>query len=209
MSQIHVFVARHGETEFNRKGMLQGRGIDAPLNKTGRLQAQRLADYLTNYEATSIISSTLTRAWQTASFYEEKTDLNVQKNKGLDEMDFGDFEGVSMKEITRELNDLQNGWKSGDVSMRIPGGESPQEVFERADTAARSYINGAGAQTVVLFVHGRLIRVLLSKWLGYGLKNMHKVEHKNGAVNHLILKKGLFEPVYLNKTDHLEMLTTD
>ena len=209
MSQIHVFVARHGETEFNRKGMLQGRGIDAPLNKTGRLQAQRLADYLTNYEATSIISSTLTRAWQTASFYEEKTDLNVQKNKGLDEMDFGDFEGVSMKEITRELNDLQNGWKSGDVSRRIPGGESPQEVFERADTAARSYINGAGAQTVVLFVHGRLIRVLLSKWLGYGLKNMHKVEHKNGAVNHLILKKGLFEPVYLNKTDHLEMLTTD
>lgn len=209
MSQIHVFVARHGETEFNRKGMLQGRGIDAPLNDTGRSQAQRLADYLTHYEATSIISSSLTRAWQTASFYEEKTDLTVQKNKDLDEMDFGDFEGVSMKEISHELNDLQNGWKNGDVSLKIPGGESPQEVFERANTAARTYINGAETQTIMLFIHGRLIRILLSEWLGYGLKNMHKVEHGNGAVNHLVLKNGSFEPVYLNKTDHLEMLTTD
>lgn len=209
MSQVHVFIARHGETEFNRKGMLQGRGIDAPLNETGRSQAQQLANYLTKYEATSIISSSLARAWQTASFYEEKTDLSTQKNKDLDEMDFGDFEGVSMKDIASDLNDLQRGWESGNVTLKIPGGESPKEVFGRADAAARSYINGADSQTVMLFVHGRLIRVLLSEWLGFGLKNMHKVEHKNGSVNHLIFKNGSFEPVYLNKTDHLEMLKTN
>lgn len=209
MRSINVFIARHGETEFNRKGILQGRGIDAPLNEFGKAQAKHLAGYLTNYEATSIISSSLTRAWQTASFYEEKTDLTVQKNTDLDEMDFGDFEGVYMKEISQELNDLQNGWKSGDVSLKIPGGESPKEVFERADTAARSYINGADSQTIMLFVHGRLIRILLSEWLGFGLRNMHKVEHGNGAVNHLVMKNGSFEPVYLNKTDHLEKLSTD
>ncbi|MDZ7717242.1 MAG: histidine phosphatase family protein [Balneolaceae bacterium] len=209
MSQVHLFIARHGETDYNRKGLLQGRGIDAPLNELGKSQAKYLSEYLATYEATSIISSSLTRAWQTASFYEEKTDLTVQKNKDLDEMDFGDFEGVYMNEISKELNDLQNGWKSGDVSLKIPGGESPKEVFERADEAARSYINEADSQTVMLFVHGRLIRVLLSEWLGYGLKNMHKVEHGNGAVNHLVLNNGSFEPVYLNKTDHLKMLTTD
>jgi probable phosphoglycerate mutase len=172
MSHIHVFIARHGETEFNRKGMLQGRGIDAPLNEIGKSQAKHLARYLENYEATSIISSSLTRAWQTASFYEEKTDLTVQKNKNLDEMDFGDFEGVYMNEISKELNDLQNGWKNGDVSLKIPGGESPKEVFERADAAARSYFNGADSKTVMLFVHGRLIRILLSDWPGYGLTTM-------------------------------------
>lgn len=207
MSKIHLFVARHGETEYNRIGKLQGRGVDAPLNEMGKSQAKCLADYLINYEATSIISSSLTRAWQTASFYEEKVDLTLQKNKDLDEMDFGDFEGVSMKEISKELNDVQKGWKGGDVSLKIPGGESPQEVFGRADAAARSYINGAESQTIMLFVHGRLIRILLSEWLGYGLKNMHKVEHGNGAVNHLIFENDSFEPVYLNKTDHLEMLT--
>ncbi|MDR9408316.1 MAG: histidine phosphatase family protein [Balneolaceae bacterium] len=209
MSLIHLFVARHGETEFNRKGLLQGRGIDAPLNDLGRTQAKYLAEYLTNYHSTSIISSSLTRAWQTASAYEKKTDHTVQKNRDLDEMDFGDFEGVYMEEISDELNDLQNGWKNGDVSLKIPGGESPEEVFQRADTAARSYINGADSQTIMLFIHGRLIRILLSEWLGIGLKNMHKVEHGNGAVNHLIFKNGSFEPVYLHKTDHLEMFTTD
>lgn len=209
MSQIRLFIARHGETDYNRNGLLQGRGIDAPLNETGQSQANQLAGYLSNYEATSLISSSLRRAWQTASFYEKKTELTVQKNRDLDEMDFGDFEGVSMKEIAKELDDLQNGWMGGDVSLRVPGGESPKEVFERADFAARSYISGAKTNTVMLFVHGRLIRILLSEWLGYGLKNMHKIEHQNGAVNQLVLKNGNFEPLYLNKTDHLELLTID
>lgn len=209
MKEIRLFIARHGETDYNRNGLLQGRGIDAPLNERGRLQAQKLADYLSNYEATSLISSSLTRAWQTASFYEEKKELAVQKNKDLDEMDFGDFEGTSMNEIANELDNLYQGWKSGDVSLRVPGGESPQEVFKRADYAVRSYINGAETGTIMLFIHGRLIRILLSEWLGYGLKNMHKIDHQNGAVNHLVLKNGSFEPVYLNKTDHLEMLNVD
>ncbi|MDX1641279.1 MAG: histidine phosphatase family protein, partial [Balneolaceae bacterium] len=167
MSRIHLFIARHGETDYNRNGLLQGRGIDAPLNERGQTQARQLADYLgNNYKSTSIVSSSLRRAWETASFYQKKTELKLQKHKDLDEMDFGDFEGINMKEIANELNDFQNGWKNGDVSLKIPGGESPQEVFERADTAARSYINGAESQTVMLFVHGRLIRVLLSEWLG-------------------------------------------
>lgn len=209
MNYIRLFIARHGETNYNRNGLLQGRGIDAPLNETGQLQARHLAHYLSSYESTSIVSSSLRRAWETASFYEEKTELTLQKHKDLDEMDFGDFEGQSMKEIAKELDDLQNGWKNGDISLRIPGGESPKEVFERADYAARSYINGSETETVMLFVHGRLIRILLSEWLGYGLKNMHKIEHRNCAVNHLILKKGSFEPVYLNKTDHLELVNSD
>lgn len=209
MKEVHVFIARHGETDYNRKGMLQGRGIDAPLNERGQSQAKRLAEYLSNYQATSLISSSMTRAWQTASFYEEKTELTIQKNKDLDEMDFGDYEGRYMNEITKELDDFQNGWRGGDVSLKIPGGESPKEVFGRADNAARSYIDEADSATIMLFVHGRLIRILLSEWLGYGLKNMHKIAHRNGAVNHLILKNGSFEPVYLNKADHLELINVD
>ena len=209
MSHIRLFIARHGETDYNRNGLLQGRGIDAPLNETGQSQARHLAEYLSGYESTSILSSSLRRAWQTASFYEEKTDLILQKNRDLDEMDFGDFEGISMKEISKELDDLQNGWKKGDISLRVPGGESPKEVFERADYATRSYINEAESQTVMLFVHGRLIRILLSEWLGYGLKNMHKIAHQNGAVNQLVMKNGRFEPVYLNKTEHLELINAD
>lgn len=209
MKQTQLFIARHGETDYNRNGLLQGRGIDAPLNKTGQSQARQLAGYLSNYEATSLISSSLTRAWQTGTFYEKKTDLTLRKNRDLDEMDFGDFEGSAMKEVANELEALQSSWMDGDVSLRIPGGESPKEVFERADSAARSCLNSSDSGTVVLFIHGRLIRILLSEWLGFGLKNMHKIEHNNCAVNHLLYKNGTFEPVYLNKTDHLQLLTVD
>ena len=204
MKEIRLFIARHGETEYNRNGLLQGRGIDAPLNKTGEAQAKKLAHYLSNYQSTSLVSSSLKRAWQTASYYEQKTDLSLQKNRDLDEMDFGDYEGVDMKEIVKELKEFQSGWAKGDVDLKIPGGESPKDVFERANYAARSYINGADSQTIMLFLHGRLIRILLSEWLGYGLNNMDKIKHKNGAVNHLIYKNGAFETVYLNKTDHLQ-----
>lgn len=206
MSHIHLFIARHGETDYNRNGLLQGRGIDAPLNQTGRYQAKKLADYLGNYQADTLISSSLKRAWQTASFYEQKTDLTIKKNRDLDEMDFGDFEGMKMNEITKELDDLQRGWAAGNITLKIPGGESPSEVFQRADYAVKKYINDSEPQIMVLFVHGRLIRILLSEWLGYGLKNMHKIEHRNGAVNHLIYKNGAFDSVYLNKTDHLKKL---
>lgn len=209
MKEIRLFIARHGETEYNRNGLLQGRGIDAPLNKTGEAQAQQLAEYLSNYEASSLISSSLKRAWQTASFYERKTDLIVQKNRDLDEMDFGDYEGVDMKDILEELKEYQSGWAKGDVNLKIPGGESPKDVFQRADYAARSYINGSDSETMMLFLHGRLIRILLSEWLGYGLKNMDKIKHRNGAVNQLIFKNGKFEAVYLNKTDHLQLAEID
>lgn len=206
MSEIRLFIARHGETDYNKRGLLQGRGVDEPLNETGETQARMLADYLCNYEATKLISSSLTRAWQTASFYEERTSLRIQKNNGLDEMDFGDFEGVPMKDITKELNDLHNSWMKGDTALEIPGGESPRQAFQRADEAARSYLDSGSFNTLVLIIHGRLIRILLSEWLGYGLKNMHKIEHQNGAVNQVIFKNGSFSPVYLNKTDHLELL---
>jgi len=209
MSHIDLFIARHGETEFNRKGLLQGRGIDAPLNKTGQIQAEQLAGYLINYDQGSVLSSSLTRAWQTASYYEKLANRKVQKVKDLDEMDFGNFEGVSMNEILHELNNLQNRWKKGDVSLRVPGGESPADVFDRADTATRSYLKETNSKTVMMFVHGRLIRILLSEWLGYGLQNMDEIEHRNGGVNHLIFKNGSFKPVYLNKTNHLETVTMD
>lgn len=206
MNQIRLFIARHGETDYNKWGLLQGRGIDQPLNKTGETQAQLLADYLVNYKAEKLISSSLTRAWQTASFYGNRTDLRIHKNSGLDEMDFGDYEGISMREIASELDELQNSWMKGDVSLRVPGGESPRETFERADTAARTYLDSSNSDIQVMIIHGRLIRILLSVWLGYGLKNMHKIEHENGAVNQITYKNGVFCPVYLNKTDHLEML---
>ena len=204
MSNIRLFIARHGETDYNIKGLLQGRGINAPLNEIGRNQAGLLAGYLKNYPSDKLISSSLKRSYQTAQFVQKENGLEIEQNPELDEMHFGEFEGKPFREIDREIKELDAAWRSGNVSQKIPGGESPQETFDRANRAVRSYIDKIKQGTLTFVIHGRLIRILLSEWLGYGLKNMHLIEHNNGGVNKLVYDNGNFEPVYLNKTDHLK-----
>lgn len=203
MSVKRLLIARHGETDYNLKGLLQGRSIDAPLNKTGWTQAEQLSRYLTNYSADKLYSSSLQRTWQTAKPFSDKFKLETVREKGLDEMDFGKYEGIPYMEASDELKELKLIWQSGSLNTPIPGGESPVEVFERANDVIQRDIENRNGDTLVYVLHGRLIRILLSKWLGYGLENMHKIEHQNGAVNHLVYDDG-FKPVYLNKIDHLK-----
>jgi len=203
MKYTRLFLIRHGETEYNKKGMMQGRGIDAPLNETGHQQARLIADNLIAENPELIVSSGMIRTIETARPLSEDTSQPIHSFSELDEMDFGDLEGQKSVNIQKELQELHDTWAKGDVHVPIPGGESPSEVYERADGRIRHLLNEGDNQTKVFFLHGRLMRILLSKWLGYGLKNMHKIEHQNGAINHILKNHVSFNVVYLNKTDHL------
>lgn len=209
MSEVRLFIARHGETDYNRKGLLQGRGIDASLNDTGKAQALALSEYLENYPADVLGSSTLKRAEETALYYGKVRALGLKRYAGLDEMDFGEFEGVPYQDAAEELKKISSAWKKGETGLKLPGGESPDEVFKRANESVMNLVETNGDKTLVLVVHGRLIRIILSEWLGLGLNNMDQIAHHNGGVNQLIFKNGRFEAVYLNKTDHLNNIMQD
>ncbi len=198
-----IYLVRHGETDFNRLKKLQGRGIDASLNDTGRGQAEKVADYLESDPIRHLYNSSLKRTIETLHPLKNRTGLPAYSDKDLDEMDFGDFEGRLMEDIQNDLIRIQNSWKSGDVELAIPGGESPVEVFERANQTVREQIDGHAGEPLLFMLHGRLIRILLSSWLGYGLQNMHQIEHHNGAIYKLEFKNGQFESHYLNYTEHL------
>jgi probable phosphoglycerate mutase len=92
------------------------------------------------------------------------------------------------------------------VHFAPSNGESPQEAFDRANAKVIEVLEATNSENIVFMIHGRLTRILLSEWLGYGLKNMHKIEHQNGAINHLNWEAGSFEAVQLNMTDHLAEL---
>lgn len=203
MKYTRLFLVRHGETEYNKKGMMQGRGIDAPLNETGRHQAELVANVLEPEGAEEIVASGMMRTIETARPLSEKLSKPIHSFNELDEMNFGDLEGQKTVNIQKELEDIHRTWAAGEINIPIPGGESPLEVYERADGRIRRILNEGNHQTKVFFLHGRLIRILLSKWLGYGLQNMHKIEHQNGAINHILKNHVSFNIVYLNKIDHL------
>lgn len=204
MNKTRLYIIRHGETEFNKKGMMQGRGIDAPLNSTGKKQAERVAEVLRNEIVDQLVVSSMIRSIQTAQPLAKHLSMPIQSYDDLDEMNFGDLEGKRSKDIADELNHIHNEWASGNINFKIPGGESPAEVFERANGKIESLL-GTGGETVVLILHGRLMRILLAKWLGYGIENMHKIAHNNGSINHIEKNGSSFKAVYLNKIDHIDI----
>ncbi len=188
---------------------MQGRAIDASINATGRAQALAIAEYLKDKPVSLIVTSGLKRTLETAQPSIEYHQARVQSFEELDEMSFGELEGKEFFKVKEEIRRLHENWSSGNTRLRTPGGEHPEEVLERADAKIRELLGRSEDEHIVLMLHGRLIRILLSEWLGYGLQNMHRIQHCNGSINHLIWDGQKFEAVALNITDHLEELVNN
>lgn len=209
MSITNIFIARHGETEFNRMNQMQGRGINKPLNKTGRMQAKAIADYLSDESIDHIFSSTLMRSMETAEIIAWIYRKEYKYYAELDEMNFGYLEGRPIEDIRSDLDEIHTNWSSGKINFAPKDGESPAEVSERILFRTNKIIEEHRGSNILFILHGRLIRVLLSEWLEYGLKNMHKVSHSNGALYHLKHEAEKFDPVYLYETEHLDGIMDD
>ncbi|MFH5831560.1 histidine phosphatase family protein [Halalkalibaculum sp. DA3122] len=204
MSETNLFIVRHGETEYNRLGRMQGRGIDKSLNKTGRRQAEATASYLEEFGIDLAVSSSLKRSIQTAQVAANRFQVELVSYRELDEINFGIFEGKFSDEIQDDLEAVHRRWRNGEVDLAIEGGESPSQALSRVRGRMDSIIEEHAGKNILTVLHGRLIRILLSSWLGYGLERMHEIKHSNGSLNHLRWNGESFEIVCLDKTNHLE-----
>lgn len=198
-----IFVIRHGETDNNKAGIIQGRSINASINQLGRQQAQSICEAVQSFNIQKIVASGLRRTHETAQPLADYLNLPIEKHPELDEIDFGILEGKSFSDIEVEMQEVHDEWVGGNIDFAPENGESPRQVYKRANSKVEEVLNNSKEENIVFMVHGRLTRILLSEWLGYGLENMHKIEHQNGAINHLIWQNGAFKAVELNKTDHL------
>src|ERR1043166_10075988 len=93
-----ILLIRHGETLWNQQGRMQGQN-DSPLTTTGLEQARKLARRLKHVEFTTLYSSDLGRAHQTARCIADETGHEVLADAGLRERSFGIFEGLTNTEI--------------------------------------------------------------------------------------------------------------
>ncbi|MDA0907114.1 MAG: histidine phosphatase family protein [Bacteroidetes bacterium] len=186
MAQRHLYILRHGQTDYNLNHKIQGRGINAPLNDTGRWQATRVAEVLRKKPLERLYSSGMDRAIQTAEAIEEVKGLQNSPFTELDEMDFGRLEGLDYNDDQVELQWMLQEWSKGNGEARATGGESAIEVFERANTKFQELLASAGPDESLAFVlHGRLIRILMSQWMGLGYEGMSRFAHHNACINYL------------------------
>jgi probable phosphoglycerate mutase len=147
-------VVRHGETEWSLSGRHTGR-TDLPLTEHGREQARGLAPRLSAWRFSLVLCSPLGRARETCELA-GLGDL-AEACDDLHEWDYGDYEGLTTPEI-RERNPDWVLWRDG-----CPGGETPQQVGERADRALER-LRAVGGDAAA-FAHGHILRVVTARWL--------------------------------------------
>jgi probable phosphoglycerate mutase len=162
-----VFLARHGETDWNSAGRWQGH-TDIALNEMGRQQSRALADALRGQGLGRVHSSDLSRARQTAEIVAGRLQLGpVAVDPGLRERSFGCFEGLTRQEC--ELRYPQ-AWASyrGDPRGVPPGGEAADQVAARMRAAVLRLTAALpeGDATALVVSHGGAMRVLLSSITG-------------------------------------------
>lgn len=205
--RTELLLVRHGETDFNRKYIVQGQGIDSELNEEGLQQASRLRDRLASETIDAIYCSRLKRAHKTASVVAQShPQLKVEIEPGLEEMSFGDMEGRAMEGETRSFFEkLWEAWERSEFEKSLPNGESVLDVENRGVAAVTRIANRHPGQRVLIVTHGRFLRIVLSSVLpDMSLERMHEIEHANTGINQLDFEEGSFRATLLNCTDHLD-----
>ena len=182
--------------------MVQGRGVNASLNETGFEQARKAGRALSNISFDHVFTSSLIRTHETISQFDLR-DTPLHAHTGFDEISWGDQEGaVADFEAKNLYAATVNGWRAGDLTLNIGGGESPIQVMNRQKEAIR-FLMEKGGENVLICMHGRAIRVLLCWLLNYPLNYMDGFPHHNCSYYSLVHNTNHFTLRDFNRTDHL------
>ena len=166
---MRIILARHGETEWNVREIFRGRS-DIPLNENGLKQAELLAEYLKDIAVEAVYSSPLKRAFATAQAIARRHGLEVQPTAGLNDMDFGEWEGVPIDEVAVKHKALYKQWINHPEVVKMPGGESLAGVRDRVLEVVDEVVAGHRG-TVALVSHRVIHKVIICALLG--LDNSH------------------------------------
>ncbi|MEZ5026767.1 MAG: histidine phosphatase family protein [Chitinophagales bacterium] len=201
----NIYIIRHGQTDFNVKQVVQGRGINSDLNDTGIQQAKLFFEAHKEINFDVVYTSSLKRTWQTVDAFISKKIPHIA-TKNLDEIDWGIFEGVEHHPTLQETYyNIINEWKNGNLSIKIEGGESAQDLADRLQPFVNELFN-TKYENILVCTHGRTLRVLMCLMLNKSVSKMDDYEHQNTGLYHLQLKDGIFSIVKENDIEHLSNL---
>lgn len=203
----NIFILRHGETDFNRRGVVQGSGIDAPLNEKGFKQANAFYQMYKDLPLDKIYTSALQRSIQTINPF-VGDGIEVEECEGFNEIHWGKYEGrIIASQDNAYYRDLVRKWGNGETHLRIDGGESPEMVQTRQKKVIDRIIPITHEKNILICMHGRAMRILLATLLGYSLSSMDQFEHQNTSLYQLEYNGSDFSLIKSNDTSHLDLLS--
>jgi probable phosphoglycerate mutase len=198
-----VYLIRHGQTDFNLKNIVQGSGVDTDLNAVGKEQATAFYEAYKHIPFDKIYTSALKRSQQSVQQF---IDDGIPHDAlvGLNEISWGTKEGHRVTpEEDAYYHYMLEQWRLGATTLRIQGGESPEDVVKRMKPAVDYIMAKETERTILICMHGRAIRILLCHLFHYPLRSMDMFEHQNLCLYLLNYNGASFMLEKYNDTAHL------
>ena len=203
-----IILVRHGQTAWNvgassaEGERFRGR-IDLPLNERGRAEARALAERLADEPIAAIYSSPLQRAIETAEPTARRLGLVVQPLEGIIDINYGDWQEHPHSQVARLYPALYRQWLQGPHLVQFPGGESLEEVRDRAMAALQQVMARHRDQTILVAAHQVVNKVLVCAMLGLDNSHFWHIKQDNGCLNIFDYQEGVFIAILINDTCHL------
>ena len=199
-----LILVRHGQTVWNKLGTSQGQA-DIELSETGLEQAELLGKNFAYPEVRAVYASPLKRAAATGRAIAAALGLEVVTCDELQEISFGDWEGLTYEEINSVWPSVHDGLFNRPDITACPNGEGFFSVQERAVSKLKELVEKHKGEDLVIAAHGGVNRTLLCYALDLPLRYMWNIRQDNTAVNVISFYEGGRITVDLmNDTHHLE-----
>ena len=173
-----IYLIRHGETEYNRTGIVQGSGVNSSLNENGLKQAELFFEWYKELQFDRVYTSSLKRTRQSVQKFIDKG-IPHKVLPGLNEISWGKSEGIPFSPETNKMYyNIIDSWKKGHVHEKLDGGESPLEVKARQEKAIQNIVDN-GENCILVCMHGRAMKILLAWLTGKSVSEMDTFQHEN------------------------------
>jgi probable phosphoglycerate mutase len=182
MRPTRLCLVRHGETEWNAEGRVQGQ-TDIPLSPVGRAQARAAAAVLAAHDFSAVYSSDLMRVRQTAEPAAQRLALPVVHDAELRERHYGIFECLLYTEVRTRFPQQYARFRDKDPDFDFDSGESLRAFFARALAAVTRIAQAHDGEQVLVFTHGGVLDMLYRHIQELGLSSPRDFAVPNAGLN--------------------------
>lgn len=198
---MQLILIRHGETLWNKEGRVQGLS-DIELSDVGLCQAHKLASSIQHFSIKAIYSSPMKRAYQTAQIINEAHNVPISLEPGLSEMNQGDFEGISFKELMTFNKDFIQRWLDDPAAVTMPNGESIGSLQKRTWPVVARIIDKA--ENAVIVSHNLAIATIICKIKNISLSQFREAGVGTASKTIVSFQNGAASIDMFNDRTHLE-----
>lgn len=196
---MEIVFIRHGQTNVNKSGKIQGSNIDAELNEVGRKLAEDSAKKFDESQFDVVYASPMKRAFETARIF-TKGKKDIILDKRLLEFDYGEWDGALLTDMAQKYPDAIDPWgkANGNYVKYAPNGESMSELEARCASFLDEMIKKYPDKKILVVAHGTLIRMMVAHLIANGNIDAFQTMENCGLAEFSI-RQGINRLIYYNR----------